>query len=80
VGDSKTTVSINSPGKGRKTLPRKGATIVFLCDDIKQTVADLKKKGVKIKGKVEDVGPVWIATFSDPDGNVMQVVQSKPPV
>jgi len=79
AGDSKTTVSINSTGppQAGKTAPRKGATIVFACDDIKQTVAELKKKGVKFKGDIMDAGPVLIATFSDPDGNVMQVVQTK---
>ena len=70
MGDSKTTVSINSLGK-RNTAPRKGATVVFLCDDLKLTVADLKKKGVKFSGDIQDVGPVWMASFSDPDGNVM---------
>ncbi len=77
VGDSKTTVSINQIPKNSKRVPQRQATIVFRCDNIQQTVAELKKKGVKFQGKIEDVGPVLIATFSDPEGNVMQVVETK---
>ncbi len=76
-GAGKTTVSINQIPKKPKKAPRKQATIVFSCNDINQTVAELKKKGVKFQGKIEDAGPVLIATFADPEGNVMQVVQTK---
>ena len=77
AGDSKTTVSINQIPKKPKKAPRKQATIVFRCDNIQQTVAELKKKGVKFSGGIVDEGPVLIATFSDPEGNVMQVVEAK---
>jgi predicted enzyme related to lactoylglutathione lyase len=77
IGNSTTTVSINQIPKKPKKAPRKQATIVFACDDIQQTVAELKKKGVKFQGKIEDMGPVLIATFADLEGNIMQVVQTK---
>jgi hypothetical protein len=42
--------------------------ISFYCDDIKKTVTDLKKRGVKFRGGVEDRGYGLVTSFKMPGG------------
>lgn len=52
------------------------AIITFSVDDIVSAKADLEKKGVKMHGDIVEVpGHVKMQTFSDPDGNVFQLVE-----
>jgi predicted enzyme related to lactoylglutathione lyase len=54
----------------------RGATVVLRVDDLSRAKADLEKKGVKFEGSVEEIpGVVRIATFRDPDGNRLQLMQ-----
>ena len=54
----------------------RGATVVLRVDDLARAGDDLKKKGVAFEGKVEEIpGVVRIATFRDPDGNRLQLMQ-----
>jgi catechol 2,3-dioxygenase-like lactoylglutathione lyase family enzyme len=53
------------------------ADISFYCDDIEATVARLRKKGVKFKGKIEDHG-YGLVTFMKVPGNFeIQLYQPK---
>jgi catechol 2,3-dioxygenase-like lactoylglutathione lyase family enzyme len=53
------------------------ADISFYCDDIKQTVADLKKKGVEFTQEVEDHGYGLVTFFKAPGGFNIQLYQPK---
>ena len=53
-----------------------GATVVFRVANVDATRTELEKKGVKFTGPTEEIpGAVRIATFLDPFGNKLQVVQ-----
>ncbi len=53
--------------------------ISFKIADIESAVKTLEEKGVEFygKNKINDVGPTLVATFSDPEGNWMQLSQRK---
>lgn len=51
--------------------------ISFYCDDIEQTVAELKEKGVEFKGPVEDHGFGYVALFKMPGDFYVQLYQPK---
>jgi len=54
----------------------RGATVVLRVDDLARAQDDLKQKGVAFEGVVEEIpGMVRIATFRDPDGNRLQLIQ-----
>ena len=54
----------------------RGATVVLRVDDLARAQAELTKKDVKFEGSVEEIpGVVRIATFRDPDGNRLQLMQ-----
>ena len=56
---------------------RRGATVVLKVDDIEASRRQLKKHGVDFEGEVQEIpGVVRIATFSDPFGNRLQLVQT----
>src|SRR5436190_20760574 len=44
------------PADEKHGAPSGTSDISFYCEDIKQTVKELKAKGVKFKGKIEDHG------------------------
>jgi catechol 2,3-dioxygenase-like lactoylglutathione lyase family enzyme len=62
---------------GEKEKPRKGEpTIDFLVDNVDESYRTLKERGVNFTKEPEDT--LWnarIAIFSDPDGNLLQMVQ-----
>jgi len=62
-------------------VEKQAIIISFKVDDIHQTVEELSSKGVKFYPSMDttifDVGPSWVATFQDPDGNWMQLSQPK---
>lgn len=55
--------------------------MMFEVADIQKAVTEMKDKGVKFylhKGDTSPIfstGPVQIATFQDPDGNYLQLIQ-----
>ena len=53
-----------------------GATVVLKVDNLEQARQELVGRGVKFEGNVEEIpGVVRIATFRDPFGNRLQLVQ-----
>ena len=60
----------------RENDDERGATVVLRVDDLARAQEDLANKDVKFEGEVEEIpGVVRIATFRDPDGNRLQLVQ-----
>ena len=53
------------------------ADISFYCDDIKQTVNELKAKGVKFEGEIEDHGYGFVTHFHVPGDFTIQLYQPK---
>ena len=53
------------------------ADISFYCDDINQTVEELKSKGVKFKGEIEDQGYGLVTQFEVPGKFYVQLYQPK---
>lgn len=51
--------------------------ISFYCDDIHQTVDELKAKGVKFKGEIEDHGYGFVTHFYVPGDFCIQLYQPK---
>ncbi len=49
--------------------------ISFYCDDIEQTVAELKSRGVEFTGPVEDHGYGLVTHFNVPGGFAVQLYQ-----
>jgi len=53
------------------------ANISFYCDDITQTVRELRSKGVEFTQEVEDQGYGLVTFFKVPGGFVVQLYQPK---
>jgi hypothetical protein len=51
--------------------------ISFYCDNIHQTVDELRSKGVIFKGEIEDQGYGFVAYFKVPGDFYVQLFQSK---
>ena len=51
--------------------------ISFYCDDISKTVDELKAKGVKFKGEIEDHGYGFVVHFYMPGDFYVQLYQPK---
>jgi predicted enzyme related to lactoylglutathione lyase len=51
--------------------------ISFYCDDIEKTIAELKGRGVKFKGKIIDAGYGLITHFKMPGGIEVQLYQPR---
>ena len=55
----------------------KGATVVLKVNDLEESRRHFKKHGVEFEGEVQEIpGVVRIATFRDPFGNRLQLVQN----
>lgn len=56
--------------------PGQNAIITLSVDNIEEAREELLKKGVKIIGEIEEVpGHVKMQTFTDPDGNLFQLIE-----
>lgn len=54
----------------------RGATVVLRVDDLARVQEELTSKGVKFEGEIHEVpGVVRLATFRDPCGNRLQLMQ-----
>jgi predicted enzyme related to lactoylglutathione lyase len=56
---------------------RDGTTIAFEVDDIDQTIARLKERGVAFDMDKIETPVCWMAQFRDPDGNKLLVHKRK---
>lgn len=54
--------------------------LYFMCDDVKKTVDDLKRKGVKFTKPVSDQGWGLLTTLQIPGGGEISLYQPKHPV
>lgn len=62
---------------GNEGAPSGTHAISFYCDDIEQTVKELKAKGVEFKGKIEDHGYGLVTYFHAPGDFWIQLYQPK---
>lgn len=65
------------PADAKNGAPSGTHDISFYCDDIRQTVKELKAKGVKFKGKIEDHGYGFVTHFHVPGNFAVQLYQPK---
>ena len=65
------------PSNAKDGVPSGTQDISFWCDDIEKTVAQLKKKGVKFKGKIADHGYGLVTYFKVPGNFYIQLYQPK---
>ncbi len=66
--------------KGHHEVPDRQAVAVLEVDDLKAASAELKRKGVRFRGPVVRLGSFGsIASFEDPDGNLLQLFQYAKP-
>lgn len=63
------------PSDESEGAPSGTADISFYCDDIKQTVEELKAKGVKFKGEIGDHGYGLVTHFYMPGDFTVQLFQ-----
>jgi len=68
-------LGLHPEGKETKVSPSIGCTFGFEVNDIRTTVAELKKKGAQVamEPRKEDFG--WLAMVTDPDGYYVQLYQ-----
>ena len=64
-------------GSGHTTPPNGTHDISFYCDNIEETVNELKAKGVEFKGDIEDQGFGWVTYFKVPGDFYLQLYQPK---
>ena len=62
---------------GLEGAPSGTHNISFFCDDIEETVDELKSKGVKFKGEIEDHGYGLVTFFKVPGDFFLQLYQPK---
>ena len=65
------------PASTKDGAPSGTCDISFYCDDIKKTVKELKAKGVKFKGKIEDHGYGLVTHFEVPGNFDVQLYQPR---
>src|SRR6476660_9713854 len=64
-----------TPGQAEPAMGRPPASITIETDDVRQTVDELKSRGVEFVSDVLEFPWGYIAQFQDPDGNLLQVRQ-----
>jgi predicted enzyme related to lactoylglutathione lyase len=69
-------VRLGLHGAGDRVEPRHGGTVVLRVDDLELSRAGLEAKGVRFHEHVGEVeGRLRFASFDDPDGNSLQIVE-----
>ncbi len=68
IGRSDTSVVLFTPDEHKGWIG-KPLNISFRCDDIENTVAELRARGVEFDGEPTKFDWGWYAQFKDPDGN-----------
>lgn len=75
-GSTRLTVSIHEQVLGASGDPSR-IMVNLLVSDIQRVASELRAKGVQFSRQPErEPWGGWIATFSDPDGNILQLLQS----
>ncbi|HLY73079.1 MAG TPA: VOC family protein [Planctomycetota bacterium] len=73
--------AIDSTSFPQSVVEKQPIVLSFAVEDIKKAVKDFADRGVKFYPSAErtifDVGPSFVATFEDPDGNWVQLNQPK---
>ena len=69
------TLALHAGSHGRQPGNQGGATATFQVDDILEAKDYLESKGVSLNHPPENLGGFEFAEFSDPDGNVLGLVQ-----
>ena len=62
---------------GQEGSPSGTHNISFFCDNIEETVEELKSKGVEFKGEIEDHGYGLVTFFKVPGDFFLQLYQPK---
>ncbi|MGB0175937.1 MAG: VOC family protein [Owenweeksia sp.] len=62
---------------GEEGAPSGTHDISFYCDNIEETVAELKQKGVEFRGDIEDQGYGFVTYFKVPGDFYLQLYQPK---
>ena len=62
---------------GEHGAPSGTHDISFYCDDIEETVQELRSKGVEFKGDIEDYGYGFVTYFRVPGDFYLQLYQPK---
>jgi catechol 2,3-dioxygenase-like lactoylglutathione lyase family enzyme len=65
------------PAEEKNGAPSGLADISFYCDDIEKTVNELKEKGVKFAGKIEDHGYGFVTHFEVPGDFTIMLYQPR---
>ena len=65
------------PANAEHGAPSGTQDISFYCDDIQQTVQELKEKGVQFRGEIEDHGYGFVTHFLVPGDFYVQLYQPK---
>jgi catechol 2,3-dioxygenase-like lactoylglutathione lyase family enzyme len=70
-------LALHSRGAGQGANPG-GATAVFQVDDLDLAKATLSARGVEFGHEAEVKGFARFASFIDPDGNTLQIIEYEP--
>jgi predicted enzyme related to lactoylglutathione lyase len=62
-----------TPGQAEPAMGRPPASITIETDDIRETVEELKSRGVEFVSDVIEFRGIYVAQFQDPDGNLLQL-------
>lgn len=74
--DGAATLGIAQQSEHSEIAAGKNAIVTLTVEDLEATVAEFKKKNVNLVGEIIEIpGHVKMQTFTDPDGNVFQIVQ-----
>ena len=69
-------IRIGLHGSGEERSAPRGGTVVFAVDDLDLAKAALQERGVSFEDHLGEVpGIARYASFSDPDGNSMQLIE-----
>jgi predicted enzyme related to lactoylglutathione lyase len=71
-----TTVALHG-ARGSSQLA--GATVVFAVDDLDKAMRGMQERGISFEGEVREApGLGRFASFRDPDGNLLQILERPP--
>ncbi|HEY6042859.1 MAG TPA: VOC family protein [Anaerolineae bacterium] len=59
--------------KGRTREPYR-FMVSFFCEDVYGTAFELERRGVEFSEEPYDDGDATVATFTDPDGNILRII------
>jgi predicted enzyme related to lactoylglutathione lyase len=66
-----------TPGEAQPALGAPPPSVTFVTDDCRQTVEELKSRGVEFVTDVLELPWGYVAQFQDPDGNRLQLREGR---